>query len=82
MKEKIFEIIRNACALEENIDEKTKLDEISLNSLSFIEVIVKIEEEFDIEFDFEEVDFTNWQTVEEIIKKVKELSNEKGKKSN
>lgn len=76
MKEKIFEIIRNACALEENIDEKTKLDEISLDSLSFIEVIVKIEEEFNIEFDIDQAVLSSWKTAEEIVLAVEEMKNE------
>lgn len=76
MKEKIFEIIRNACALEENIDEKTKLDEISLDSLSFIEVIVKIEEEFNIEFDIDQAVLSSWETAEEIVLAVEEMKNE------
>lgn len=80
MKEKIIEIIRNACALEENVTEETVLQDISLDSLSFVEAIVKIENEFDIEFDFQQVDLSNWNTVCDIIKIVRKLRNEKNNK--
>lgn len=80
MKEKIIEIIRNACALEENVTEETVLQDISLDSLSFVEAIVKIENEFNIEFDFQQVDLSNWNTVCDIIKIVRKLRNEKNNK--
>ncbi len=78
MKEKIIEIIRNACALEESdITSQTKLKDLSLDSLSFIEVIVNIEQEFDIEFEIDEAELVYWNTVGDIILKVKELYCEK-----
>ena len=78
MKEKIIEIIRNACALEENdITLETKLQDLSLDSLSFIEAIVKIEQEFNIEFEIDQADLVYWNTVGDIILKVKELYCEK-----
>ena len=78
MKEKIIEIIRNVCALEENdITVETKLKDISLDSLSFIEAIVNIEREFNIEFEIDQADLVYWNTVGDIILKVKELYCEK-----
>lgn len=78
MKEKIIEIIRDACAIEENdITSQTKLQELSLDSLSFIEVIVNIEKQFDIEFEIDQADIAYWDKVEDIIQKVKELCGEK-----
>ena len=76
MKEKIIEIIRNACALEENdITLETKLQDLSLDSLSFIEAIVSIEQEFDIEFEDESLNIYEWKTVEEIIQYVEKIIN-------
>ena len=69
MKEKIIEIIRNACALEENdIALETKLHDLSLDSLSFIECLVRVEEIFNIEFEAEELDMNGWETVGDILK--------------
>ena len=75
MKEKIIEIIRNACALEEkDITLQTKLKDLSLDSLSFIEAIVKIEQTFDIEFEFEQAELSYWESIGDIILKAEELS--------
>ena len=69
MKEKIIEIIRNACALEEdNITLETRMQDISLDSLSFIECLVRVEEIFNIEFEAEELDMNGWETVGDILK--------------
>ena len=46
MKEKIIDIIKDACAITEDITEESCLKELSLDSLSFIEVVVKIEKTF------------------------------------
>ena len=75
MKENIIKIIRDACALEENVTEESKLNELSLDSLSFIEVIVEIEEMFAIEFDLEDLDIKKWVTVSDIIKYISEKPN-------
>ena len=73
MKEKIIEIIRNACALEENdITSQTKLEDLSLDSLSFIEIIVRIEEEFQITFEDRELNFYDWEEVGELVRLVEE----------
>ena len=78
MKEKIIELLREACALEgKRITAKTKLKDLSLDSLSFIEAIVKIEQAFDIEFEIEQANLVYWKTVGDIILKVKELYCEK-----
>ena len=80
MKEKIIEIIKNACALEEEVTQETELQNTSLDSLSFIEAIVNIEKEFNIEFDFEQIDLSKWVSVNDIIVRTRELYNEKSKK--
>ena len=73
MKEKIIEIIQEACALDDVVSVDTKLQDISMDSLSFVEAIVKIEQEFDIEFGVDEAELAYWDTVGDIILKVKEL---------
>lgn len=77
MKEKILTIIKEACALEENMDENTTLESLSLDSLSFVEALVEIEEEFHIEFDIDELGIFNWEKIEDIIKNVEEKIHEK-----
>ena len=72
MKDKIVEIIRKACALEETISPESELKLLSLDSLSFVEAIVDLEQIFEIEFDLEEIGGSVWQTVGDIIKSVEE----------
>ena len=77
MKEKIIAIIRNACALEEQVDENSELATLSLDSLSFVGVIVEMEEQFGVEFDIDELGVFDWKTVADIIKNVEEKLHEK-----
>ena len=82
MKEKIIELLREACALEEKrITAKTKLKDLSLDSLSFIEFLVHVEEEFGIEFDDEELYIGKWEGIEDIIFFVERKINDKYKNS-
>ena len=68
MRERIIEIIRDACALkEDNITFETNLGDISLDSLTFIEVIVRIEQEFGVEFDDEDLNIDDWGTIGDVI---------------
>jgi acyl carrier protein len=78
MKERIITMIKDACALaESNINEKTKLSEISLDSLSFIQLIVNLEDEFDIQFEDEELNIYDFKTVNDLVDIVEEKINEK-----
>ena len=77
MKEEILKIIKKACALEEEVYEDSILSELSLDSFSFVEVLLEIEETFGVEFDVDELGVFNWEKVEEIIKNVEEKINEK-----
>ncbi len=72
MKEKIISIIQAACALEEEINVESELSVLSLDSISFVEIIVKLEEIFGVEFEIDELGIFNWGTVGDIIESVKE----------
>ena len=76
MREEIICILRENCALpEEEVFESSVLSELSLDSLSFIDALVKIEEISGIEFDMEELDLSRWERVEDIIRSVEEKKN-------
>lgn len=76
MNDLIIRILRENCALpEENVFESSVLSELSLDSLSFIDALVKIEEMSGIEFDMEELDLARWKCVEDIIRCVEEKKN-------
>ncbi len=68
MKEKIIEIIRNACALPEEINEDSELLTLSLDSLSFVGAVVETEEEFGIEFDIDELNLLDFPRVGDFIR--------------
>ena len=70
MQGKIIDIIKSNCALDENITIDTKISDLSLDSLSFISIIVEIESLFNIEFDIETLDIKTWNTVGDIIEYV------------
>lgn len=74
-RKQISEIVREGCALAEEVTEASSLRELSLDSLAFVEIIVKLEEDFDVEFDLEELSLDAWETVGELIASVEEKMN-------
>ena len=74
MKERIIELIRECCAItEDNITEETKIKEISLDSLSFVQLAINLGNEFNFEFDDEDLNIYKFEKVSDII----ELINKK-----
>ena len=66
--QKIIKIIRGCCALtEEGIMPETEIKAISLDSLSFVQLIVNLETEFKIEFKDEQLNIYDYATVKDII---------------
>jgi acyl carrier protein len=53
----------------------TKLISLGLNSLLFIKFIVRLEVEFDIDFDDENMDIKNFVTFNDIVAYVEQQSN-------
>ena len=77
MKEKIISIIQKGCAQEETVSPESELKALSLDSLSFVAVLVAIEEEFQIEFELDELDRNAWNTVADVIKAAEEKADDK-----
>lgn len=71
VKEKLINIIKETISLEgENlvIDENTNLtNDLNFSSLDFIKLVVKIENEFDIEFDDDFLDFNRFNVFGELV---------------
>mgnify|MGYP001401524314 CR=1 FL=1 len=57
----------------QEIDMGTKIDDIGLSSISFIKMIVDIEEEFNIEFDDESLEFSKFDIIQDFIDYIKEM---------
>jgi acyl carrier protein len=58
--------------LEEKITLASELKLLSLDSLSFIEVIIEIEDATGVEFDIDELGLFNWETVGDIVNSMEE----------
>jgi acyl carrier protein len=56
----------------ENIETNTSLLELGVTSISFIKAVVSIENEFDFEFQDENLDFTRFKTYGDILKLIEE----------
>lgn len=77
MKDKVIEIIKNACAIDEEVTIDSELKLLSLDSLTFVGIIVELEEEFCVEFDFDEIEIDDWKIVRDIINCLEKKTNEK-----
>ena len=79
MKEIIINIIKDNLALKEEVKENTNLSNLSIDSLSFINTLVTIEEVFSITFTDEELNIDNFKNVSDLVNQVKRkvLENEK-----
>lgn len=77
MKDRVIEIIQNACAIDEIVTMESELKLLSLDSLTFVGIVVELEEEFGVEFELDELGVFNWETVGDIVKSVEDKVNEK-----
>lgn len=75
MEKRIIEIIENLTEFK-GLEKNPKIDLIEediLDSLSFIELIAALEDEYNIEIQPTQVDADSWRSVENIAKLVKKL---------
>lgn len=54
----------------EQVTEGSRLEDIGINSLNFIQVIVALEDEFDVEFDDEELEISKFLTIQDIYEEL------------
>lgn len=79
MEDKIIDIVIEVCD-DESLRDDINIDLIDsglLDSLSFITLISRLEDEFDIEIQPTQVPSDTWRNISEIIKLVKCLTNNK-----
>ncbi|MDY2889794.1 MAG: acyl carrier protein [Candidatus Caccosoma sp.] len=76
MNDTIIKLIKNKVLFDEKVNLNTKLTDLSLDSLSFIELLLEIEEMYKIEFNDSSLYIDNYKTVNDLINKIKELKNE------
>ena len=77
MNERFLALLREHCALEEEeITPETPFESLSLDSLSFVALLVGLEKEFDMEFDDEELVFSAWTRAGDLEKRIEEKRHE------
>lgn len=77
-RKKIIELIKENCALDDEVTYNTRFAELSIDSLSFITAIVEIETYFGIDFDDGFI-MSEYEIIEDFIKFVEEKIDEKHK---
>ena len=75
--DRIINLLRDVCAAERiklpaKVNGSTNLSDLGLNSLLFIKFVVKLEVEFDIDFDDENMDVKNFVTVNDVVQYVEQ----------
>lgn len=75
MDEKIYvSFLENV--LERKIDIMTPLDELNFDSILFVELMVQLEEEYNIEFDAEKLSISEFNCIKDIYEHIKSLKKE------
>jgi len=69
---KIIELFIKFGEVQNNIGLDTKFIELGLESIAFVSIIVEVEDNYEIEFDDENMIAHNYQTVGDFIKYVKD----------
>ena len=68
---KIIELLLDECEfnydVNEEVDMNSKLDGIGVNSIGFIRFLVNIEMEYNIEFDDEELNLSDYKVVGDLV---------------
>lgn len=59
--------IENGMAIED-VNSETLLDELGVNSISYIKIVVALEEQFEIEFDEDDLEFGMIKSIGDLIK--------------
>lgn len=79
VEEQVRKIIAQSLEVNETVLAEKELIYNGLNSLTFIKIIVGLEENFEIEFDDNDLNYELFSTVDDIIKYVRDKLNIKRK---
>ena len=66
-----MKIIKVNTECDEDISENSLLSQLAIDSLTFIKIVIEIEGEFDIEFEDEKLQFSEFPTVRALVDYVK-----------
>ena len=82
IEERVKKLLVNNAELSKGFDEITNDEDLSLigmNSITYIKIIVAIEDEFDIEINDEDLDYRMFGNINKISELIKEMLKESGK---
>ncbi|WP_034860608.1 phosphopantetheine-binding protein [Ruminiclostridium cellobioparum] len=71
IEQKIFELIKKNIA-NEKMDILANLTDLGINSITFVKILIAIENEYDFEFDDDDLNFENFKTVSTLAKYVED----------
>lgn len=71
MEERIINVIKRLSLIDGEVEKNIKLESLGLDSLLKVELVVQLEEEFNITFNNEQLNPNNFMTVQSIIDLVK-----------
>ena len=76
--EKIFRVVCAVCADEGNcITDRTRFSDLSIDSLSFVELIVTAEDNFNVAFSDRELLLSEWETAGDFVQAIKKKIRER-----
>lgn len=71
IEQKIFELIKKNIA-NKKMDILANLTDLGINSITFVKILIAIENEYDFEFDDDDLNFENFKTVSTLAKYVED----------
>ncbi len=74
-KTKVCTIMKDILNSNLDITENTQFSEIGINSITYIKIVVSLEEEFQIEFADEDIDYSQYNCVADVIKYIERKLN-------
>lgn len=79
LRKEALELIGEICAVkEEKVDEDSLFAQLSIDSLSFVELVVKAEDKFGIRFEDEELTIYAWERARDFIDAVEKKKTPEG----
>lgn len=80
LQNNIIEIIQNQLDTKIEIGLTTTFAEIKLNSIAFVKIIVRIEDELGINFNLKMIDIEQYITIKDLIDYIEDLVNHENNK--
>lgn len=73
IEERVYTIVRDILDSSIEINGDTKFSELGINSLNYIKIVVSLEDEFEIEFADQDLDYSKYTCVADIVAYIKTI---------